>query len=262
MPSKQGKKNNPNKIEEINKPKKNKKFKIIKKIMGLIITFGLLCGAIAYALTSPLFNITSITVMENEKYSDDTYVKLSDLKLNDNIFKFQKQRIANNIKQNAYVDTVKIRRRLPNTVEITISERKVKFLIEMKDEEKYAYIDEAGNILEISEEKLEYLVLRGIKQEAVNVGKKLDETYLDRIKDIYKIQNIMDNNEIEKFDSIDIGNKYDYVLYFEKEAKDVYLGDVSNLETKVLYMKYILEEQKEIPGSIYLNQSKAYFSPK
>ena len=261
MPNKQPPKSISDNKEENNVQKRKKRSKIIKRIMKIIVVIALLIGGIAFALTSPLFNISSIEITGNEKFAKDKYIKLSGLEMNNNIFKFKKFTVVDNIKQNAYVESVKIKRVLPKTVEIIITERKIKFLVEMQDKSKYAYIDEDGNILEISNEKLDYIVLKGISEESINVGEKIDETYRDRIKDVVKIQNIMQNNEVETFNIIDISSKYDYILSFDKEAKYVYLGDLSDLETKILYMKYILEEQEGIPGSIYLNQSKAYFSP-
>ena len=73
------------------------------------------------------------------------------------------------------------------------------------------------------------------------------------------MKNIEINEELSK---IDITNKSNYILTFEQEAKEAYLGDVSNLSSKILYMKCVLEEQQGIPGTIYLNQEQVYFSPK
>ena len=244
---------------EDQKPKKGNR--IIGKIFKAIIIVILLGAGSAFALTSPYFNISSIEVHGNEKITDSAYVRLSKLKVNTNIFKFKKSDIISNIKKNSYVEAVRIKRALPNKVEITIKERKTKFLIQQNDE--YIYLDENGNILEISSEKKDLAILTGITTEAKNLieGNKLKETDVDRMQDVTKIQNAIQNNEIEQFDIVDISNKFDYILFFEKEAKKVHVGDVSDLETKILYMKYILEEQEGIPGAIYLNQSKVYFSP-
>ena len=58
-------------------------------------------------------------------------------------------------------------------------------------------------------------------------------------------------------------SKNNYILTFETEAKEVQIGGVDdNLSSKILYMDYLLNEQEGIPGTIYLNQERVYFSPK
>lgn len=245
--------------------KKNKKVNKKRrslKIVKVVSLIAIVAAAIAFALISPVFNISYIDVFGNEKISSNVCIKQSGLKKDINIFKFRKSDIISNIKKNSYVEDVNIKRILPNKIEITIKERKAKFLIEQNNN-KYIYIDENGNILEKSEDKKELITLVGISTENKNLieGSKLKETDIDKIRDIIKIENTIKNNNLKSFDTIDITNKFDYILIFEKDAKKVYIGDTSDLDTKMLYMKYIMEEQEGVPGSIYLNQSKKYFSP-
>lgn len=239
-----------------------KKHISIKRIIGTIFVLALFIGSGVFMLMSPIFNISEIEVSGNEKYNSTVYVRSSGLKKKENIFKFKKSDIVANIKKNAYVEQVHIKRALPSKVKIEVEERKVEFILSI-DDERYAYIDKNGYILEISKDKVDVPEILGIIKEENNIsaGSKLDETSTDRIKDAIQIQNALDKNEIHQFDTINISNRFDYILTFEKEVKKVYVGDLSNLDTKVLYMKYILEEQEGVPGSIYLNQSKIYFSP-
>ena len=55
--------------------------------------------------------------------------------------------------------------------------------------------------------------------------------------------------------------------YLDKENKTVHLGNSSQLKTKVLYIKEILEKEKEKEGIIFVNgdftqKFKAYFREK
>jgi hypothetical protein len=45
----------------------------------------------------------------------------------------------------------------------------------------------------------------------------------------------------------------EYTLSLESERKTVYLGDCSELNTRILYMKAIIEKEKENAGNIYIN---------
>ena len=53
--------------------------------------------------------------------------------------------------------------------------------------------------------------------------------------------------------TIDITNDNEYTLYFESEQKTAYLGDCSDLETRMLYLATILERERGIPGEIFVN---------
>ena len=99
--------------------------------------------------------------------------------------------------------------------------------------------------------------------ENVIEGNRLENEDLEKLQNVIQIIDAMKNIEIdEELSKIDITNKNNYILTFEQEAKEVYLGDVSDLSSKILYMKCVLEEQEGIPGIIYLNQEQVYFSPK
>ena len=51
---------------------------------------------------------------------------------------------------------------------------------------------------------------------------------------------------------INIENKQNYTLNLEEQKKIVYLGDASNISTRMLYLKAIISETKE-EGEIFIN---------
>ena len=52
---------------------------------------------------------------------------------------------------------------------------------------------------------------------------------------------------------INITDSSNYILNLEKEKKKVYLGDASNLGTKMLWINKFLEEEKKSEGVIFVN---------
>ena len=65
---------------------------------------------------------------------------------NQNIFNFSTSQVKNNIKQNAYIESVEISRRFPDKVEISVEERVATFVLAIGN--AYAYINNQGYILE------------------------------------------------------------------------------------------------------------------
>lgn len=260
---KQSKKSAVKKNPKLEKQKRMRRFRIIKIILKIFIFIALMIGLIAFGFTSPMFNITGINVVGNEKFVEDEYINLSELNVGDNIFNFSKSKVISNIKTNSYVDSVKIRRKLPSKIEIIIEERTATYMIPI--EEEFAYINNQGFILEKSMEKLPLTLIIGISTEKENIveGNRLENEDLERLQNVIQIKDAINSIEINKeLSTIDVASKHNYILTFEKEAKEVHLGNTSDLSSKVLYMKYVLEEQEGVPGTIYLNQDQIYFSPK
>lgn len=140
---------------KLNKQKKRKKKS--KKIMVTIFSIIILVAVIIiFSLTAPIFNITDIEVEGNEKIASDTIISLSGLKKGENIFKFNDS-IIEKIKENTYIQNVKISRKLPGTINIKVEEREVKYQINLIN--SYVYIDKNGYILENSAEKRQIPVI-------------------------------------------------------------------------------------------------------
>ena len=267
-------KNKKKKDEQIKKElskkerKRKKKIKKLKLILKCILFLGLISSAIIFALTSPIFNIKEIVVSNNINVPSDTIISLSELKTEENIFKFYKGSVKNKIKENPYIEDVKITRKLPNTIEIDVAERNIKYSADFMG--KYAYIDTKGYILEISEDSKGLPVIQGIttKEEDIIPGNKLNEEDCNKLQDVVKILNA--THEIgleEKVTSIDISNKNEYSIYLEEEKKTIYIGDNTNLTNKMLYVISILEQEKGKEGYIYVNgelnnKFKPYFKEK
>lgn len=245
--------------------KKKKRVKRIIKWTSLSLI--IIAGAI-FAFASPLFNITQIEVINTNLLSKDKVISLSGIKKDQNIFRFLKSDVIKKIKEDPYVQDVKINRQLPNKVQIDIEERQRNFSLEFLN--GYAYINNQGYILEISQDKLNLPVIKGASTEENNItpGKRLEQKDLEKLEVAIKIMTIAKENELdEKVTSIDISNKNEYILYLESEKKTVYLGNQENLTTKMLYTKKIIEKESGNEGTIYVNgdftnKFKAYFRQK
>ena len=246
------------KEEKVKKEKKknivnHKKKKSNKKVLAMFSIIILIFSVIILALTAPIFNITDIQVEGNEKIAKDTIITLSGLKKGENIFKFNNS-IINNLKENAYIDSVKITRELPGTVNISIKERDIKYQINLIN--SYVYIDQNGYILEISTLKKEIPIIVGLKIEENELlnKKRLEVQDLQIINDIDKIAEAAKTiNLDELITEINVQEENDYVLYLESKNKKIYIGDTSNLTNKMLYVKKIIENEEGKAGIAFIN---------
>lgn len=233
-----------------------KKRKAIFRMTKYIIILAMIIGAGIYALLSPIFNIKNISVLGNTKISADEIISLSEVQLEQNMFQYQKSDIIKNIKKNAYIDMVKINRKIPDKIEIVVTERKPSFLLQFAN--AYAYISNQGYILEISTKKLELPILIGCEteQENIQAGYRLCTEDLQKLGDVLKIIEAATSNKLAKFiTSIDVTDNENYILTLKEKKKVVYLGDTSNLSTKMLWILKVNEEEGNVQGDIILNMN-------
>ena len=241
--------------------RKNRKRLFISIVMLIVAIIG---GTIFF-LTTPRFNITEIEITGNYKNTVDTYISLSKIELGTtNIFGISSKRIQTNLKENAYVESVSITRKLPNILEISVTERKVTYQVEMAN--RYLYFNEQGYLLEISEEKADVIFLKGLTsiQENMTEGNRLNEQDLKKLSFILEFTNYCKYHSIENtITTIDVTDTNDYKVYFEKDHKVLYLGNASNLNERLSLLKAILNAEKNKKGEIFMNgnitEDKVFF---
>ena len=231
-----------------------KKRKLILKIIRTIILIGILIGTLIYILLSPLFNIKDVTVTGNNKLSKEEIISLSEIRTEENIFKTSKNDIKNRIKTNPYVENVKIRRKLPDKVEIIVVERVATYMLPFA--KSYVYINNQGYMLEITSQKANLPIITGFStpEENLHEGERLLSEDLVKLGEVLQIIESANANGIQELiTKIDISNRQDYTIMLEKEKKLVHMGDVSNLSTKMSYINKIIQDEAGIEGEIFVN---------
>ena len=228
---------------------KNKKAKIVLGLLIILIFIIVL-------FSSNLFNIKTINVNGNNILSDEMIISISGIEKYTNIFKFNKISTINNIESNAYIENAKIKRVLPSTIEINIKERVPTFILQFAD--SYVYINNQGYILEISNEKKNIPILAGCTTDLVNMkpGNRIGEEDLKKMNTVIKICEIAKSNELgDLITKIDVSDTKNYTIVLESEGKTVYLGDCSDsdLNTKMLYLKSIIDASQGRAGEVFLN---------
>ena len=259
--------NKKNKSQNVKKNSKvNKKVLHKRKVLKFFMLIVVIIIASIILLSSSLFDLKNIYVEGNEKISDEAIISLSGLNLYENIFKLNKNSVIDKIKENAYIENAEISRKLPSTIEITIKERKVNYMLEYAN--SYAYINNQGYILEITNEKLDLPILIGYDTDlsTTTPGNRMDIDDLKKMDTVIRIYETAKSNEIGNLiTKINISDSKDYILILDTEGKTVHLGECADLNTRILYLKSILEKTKGKNGEIFLNMDlntdDAYFRP-
>lgn len=251
----QSKNKNTKMKEADDKSARIKKVKTIRKLLNWTILLAIIIGILVFLCRSETFKICNIEITGNNQISQETILQLSEIHLEENIFLSNTIKAKEKISENPYIKEVKIKKILPDKIKIEVVEKEKAFMLQIN--ENFAYIDKNGDILEISESKLENMItIQGYltSKEKITPGNTLNEEDIDRLEDIQKILKSSEKNEInDKIVSIDIKNKNDYILSLPEYKKIVYIGDTSNLATKMLRTKDIIDKTMGQEGKIFVN---------
>lgn len=243
------------KVPKVLSPEQERKRKRFCKIIKISAIIIIIVVVIVLTMFSPLFNIKEINVSGNSKLSSQTIISLSEVVEGENTYKINKGKVENKIKEgNAYIENVQIKRILPSTLEIQIEERVATFMLEYGG--GYVYLNDQGYMLEISNEKLEVPTIQGTHtlDEDIKVGGRLCNEDLKEFSIILKIIESANQVGISNLISkIDISNDQDYKVIFETEQKTAHLGDKTNITNKMEFIKLFIEDEKAVPGEIFVN---------
>ena len=259
------KKTNSKKAPEKKAPNKNKK-KILS-VLKVLFIIALVIGAIVLIMYTGLFNIKDFEISGNTRLSTNKIISLSNIQVDTNIFSINKKQAKQSILENAYVEEVNISRKLPSTVVIEIKERIPTYILQFTD--SYVYINNQGYMLEISNDKIEVPIIVGFITDLSNIkaGNRLDAKDLEKMNTILKIYETAKNVELAEYiTKIDVSDTKEYKVYMDSLNKVIYLGDATDLNSKMLELKEILHKTQNREGEVFLNvdlnTQKAYFRQK
>ena len=248
----------------MDKKKRNNTRKKRITLLKVLTVMALFVGTIVFALVSPVFNIEVITVKGNEKVDSETIISLSGIKTGTNIFRSVGSEVKKNIKENPYVANVKVERKLPNEIEISIEERKLEYQIKVID--GYVGIDYQGYILEkfLTSQKVPTLEGMETDQNGLINETRVWKKDIEHLNTILKLMESAKNLNIYKLISKIIIKDGEYILYLPKAKKYAYLGNGTESTNRMLYVKTILEKEEKNSGRIFVNGSlndgfKPYF---
>ena len=244
------------------------------KVILIFLILGLLIGVIAIRNSMNIRNIDiiiDVSKSDNDvkeaKITKDQVISLSGLKVGDKLYKNLRSEIAEKIEKNPYVKNVQIERNFSGKLKIIVTQRMPEYLMNYSGE--YIYIDKEGYILEVNKENNGKIILIGLSTDCseLSIGNskiRLNKEDLEKLEVTNNIISALKSNDIQnKINTIDVGNKQDIILQLDEDQKTVHIGSGDDLNTRVLYMKKILETESGRSGIIYVNgdldESYVYF---
>lgn len=168
---------------EENKTLYKGRYTLVRQLFQLSIFVSVLSVLVVLYLffqNSQNFKLEFVEVSGNiQRLTPDQIIVLSELQKNEHLFSVDFQKVRDHILRHPWVKTVKLRRKVPDAIQIDVTERTVKALLFL---EKLYLVDEDGKIFKSHEnENIEDLpVVTGFQKDDIEKYPLLSQQYLDR----------------------------------------------------------------------------------
>ena len=244
--------------------KERKKKRKVARIILFFVIFGAMIAGVYLLLTLKAFNLENVELNETTKYSKEDIVNKAGIEVGKNIFieYFTSDRKA--VTTLPYVESIKLKLKLPNGIKIDVVERTCKYFAYDKDNNKFFSLSDDGYILEevdINSKKNDEILLTGVTfDDEVMLGKKINDTDLSKIEIYKKIEKEFKKDEISgKITKVSFENSLTTITINDK--LNIIFPNDTDLEYKMVFLKTILQSiAEDSVGVIDMTKTRPTYS--
>lgn len=202
--------------------------------MSLYYGTVLFIAAIIFAILSVtvFFNIETAAVKGSSKYKVEQIIEASGINGGDNMIRKNMGKAAEKItSQLIYIETAEIKRKLPSTVEISVTP-----CVEtacMQKDGGFFIVSETGKILKLSEDTQEGLIIfyGANPAEDMDLGMKFASEDENKTEVIYDLLSRRDSDFVSKITSFDVTDRLNISCVYEDRI-NIELGVISEIDYK------------------------------
>ena len=212
-----------------------------KKSIKILIALSVFVILIIGVLLCPYFYIKTINVIGNGIVSREEILKAASLSEgNTNLYAFNSFLSEDNLLKNPYIKTVSFSRHFPDTLDITIAERKPCGYIPYTN--TFLFMDNEGRILDAKPAYTQPLpVVYGLNFTNFTLGEKLSVSNPDKLQTVVDLSKLMDLYDItEDVIRVDVSNPDNIHLYVNKI--DVVIGEFTDVNWKIGALSEIIKK--------------------
>lgn len=232
---------------------------LVAFVLSLIFFIGF---GIYHLCTSSKYTFKKVQFKNNNVYVYEELLDAAKLPIGENLYSLSKSKIDENLKELPYIESVKIKRKRPDTLIITVNEYVSKYVAYNKDIDKYLRLTASGVILDYvtpESKSEEELLVYGINfDDKIKTKTKIVELEIEKLQFYDKVYEIYNKSKIDKkITSIEFkdGN---IILTLDYDLSVIL--DNNNLDYKINFLKSILEKIKGKAGTIDMTKENPVFT--
>ncbi|MGN1421538.1 MAG: cell division protein FtsQ/DivIB [Eubacterium sp.] len=242
--------------------KKRKKRNAIRKFfIWMLVALFVIALGLVLSLTV-FFHINSITVNSNKLYTTEEILSQCTIDVGENLFlsdtKSAQQRLEESL---PYIYKAEIKRKLPDKIEINITEAKVAYSVKNKDK-TYIYLDDNFKVLELGADKSKGIKISKADIKKAVAGYKIEFKNDDTGDCIEQLAKTVKENDFTEITSIYSNNISDNYVVYDGRIK-FKLGNCDDLETKIYRglaaCEQLNESSPNVKGTMNITGGKSVY---
>lgn len=245
--------------KETKKRKKRNGFRKILVWIGVII-FVVALGAVL-SLTV-FFHINNVTVSGNEKYTSEEILAQCTIDKGENLFMSDTASAEERLEQTLpYIYNAQIKRKLPDTIEIKITEATPAYSIK-NDDKTYILLDDNFKVLELNAEKSQGIKISKAEIKSSVSGLKIEFSDSDVGECLEKLALAVKENEFTEITSIYSNNISDNYVVYDGRIK-FQLGNCDDIDKKIYKglaaCEQLNESSPNVKGTMTISDDKSIY---
>lgn len=209
----------------------------VSLLAGVTLVFLVVCFFL-------FFRVSAIRIEKNKVYSDEQILEHLPIAKGDNLFSFDTEEAENALRKALpYIGDVKISRSLPNTVTVTVSERKAELTLVLGDD-AYLLSGDLQVLGRIGGTEITAGVTRLYTGSIAKclVGEAVTFTDSRTSSDLAELYRCLtEYGMMDHIVTIDMVSRFDITINYA-DRFTVYLADIDNMDIKIRFLKEILQK--------------------
>ncbi len=238
--------------------KRHRKQRKRRQRLVLVLLLLFVLASAAVITSAVFFKIAAVHVTgDTGRYSSDQLISASGIVNGNNMFSFKSGAIENTIESAfPYLENVKVRRKLPSVVEISVQPAQPARAYRGEDN-RYTLVSASGKVLETGAAKPEnVLEIAGLPLQNVSAGQYLDSAAFPDLDTLSQIVDALAQWGIEGTQNIDISDKFNIRIKYNEKVS-IIIGSVSQIPYKLQFVKYVLDNGLKENETVVIDASTA-----
>ncbi len=216
-----------------------------KRLRRRITVISILIAGVAIGiLFTPLFNLNEVVLGGNERITYNEIIKKGNIVTGKNLFTISLKKTGESISKIPYVNSIEVRRKLPDKLVINITESIPMAYVKIKD--SYGVIDKNGKALEKINDTNIYNIpeLLEISAEKFTPSEKISVKEEEKFKKTLEIlRDLYNNNFIDKIKSVSVSENM--IILKVSDKLIIEMGSYEQFNSKIVMVKEIVATLNE-----------------
>lgn len=230
--------------------------------LGRVIFIGVLLIAALLALTV-FFRVHTISVEGAMRYSAEEIVSNLDVREGDNLYLWNKVKTSNALMERLpYLESVQIRRHLPDTLVVTVTECTA--VAAVQNEGGYLYLSRYGKVLEQNASDGGLATVTGVDLSGYQPGQLLEtgqDAYIDALLEV--MQTLDAGGMLDGLSFINLQDLTDVRIGYQ-DRFDIRVGTLDDLAYRLRFANTVISERlspSDIGRLYWDNQNRLHYVP-